>query len=134
MRIYQDPSVDGYSSPTAGQISGDVSYTFTITIDQNAVCPLQVGPYSVSTDNPMTYEYNLYTNDPQAELTEIYYCTTVDSSGTGTSIRGWRATFSNADSGASEVFTYASITESASANPLICDTLPVSTMVSKYNL
>ena len=32
MRVFQDPAVDGYTNPTAGYITGDVSYDFTVTV------------------------------------------------------------------------------------------------------
>ena len=32
MRVFQDPAVDGYTLPVVGQISNDVTYTFTITV------------------------------------------------------------------------------------------------------
>jgi hypothetical protein len=43
--------VDGFTDPFVGQISVDVSYTFTVTIEENTVCPSKVGPYSISDIN-----------------------------------------------------------------------------------
>ena len=84
MRVYQDAAVDGWTSPSTGYISAAVSYAFTITIKQKSVCPNYEGSYQASNSArfPVDNEYILYTEDPDARLTEVQYCLFMNAAGT----------------------------------------------------
>jgi hypothetical protein len=99
------------------------------------ICATEVGPYQASDPNNRVYdhEYNLYTLDPQAELTEIYYCDI----NTGTDwqvIRGFKATFTNPHTGFSEIYQYGDLDTPTFYWIVDCYTVAISTTVVEYNV
>jgi hypothetical protein len=70
MRVFQDPNTDIIG--VAGvAIPEEVSYTFTVTIGAQTVCPAEVGPYVASDTSFIGNDYDqvFHTNDPLALMT-----------------------------------------------------------------
>jgi streptogramin lyase len=79
-----------------------MSLTFEVYLSE--LCTTEAGPYQAAEENLYyTYEYDLYTIDPQAELTEIYYCD-FNSGFDWYMMRGFTATFTNPHTGAYKTF------------------------------
>jgi hypothetical protein len=91
MRVYQDPSVDGYTQPVADQIQGEVTYTFDITIHKCAYKTEHTQAAFVPTPNPViidglsdseTLSFPHFEKSPWAESR----CNTITQTLTGLSI------------------------------------------------
>ena len=83
---------------------------------------------------PIDNEYILYTDDPNARLTEVQYCLFINSDGiTIIDYRGWKATFTNSETSSTEVFSYGDVDQENSIYGLSCHTVSISTLAQSYN-
>ena len=103
---------------------------------QNTVCPSYEGSYQATNEArfPIDNEYILYTEDPDARLTELQYCLFMNAAGTThTDYRGWKATFTNSETSTTEVFSYGDVDQGNSVYGLDCRTVTFSNTIQSYN-
>ena len=50
-RAYQDPAVDGYTSPYVDIVPNEAIYEFRVTVHTSLIYEVEVGPYQASNEN-----------------------------------------------------------------------------------